>query len=114
MEKVIWYSVQNGGDGSAYPVWMESERLCELDQEFMEEGWGEPCIGSITIESDSDIHFKEEIETAEMTKSSLEKELNSNYMQQYRKEGKYPDWFKRLEEHLSAVNKLIEEKQNEI
>ena len=110
MKKVIWYSVQNGGDGSAYPTWMESEILCMLDQEFMDDGWGEPCVGCIAIESESEIHFKEEIETAETVKERLEKELNYDYMQQYKKEGKYPDWFKRLEEHLAAVDKLIKEK----
>lgn len=110
MEKVIWYSVQNGGDGSAYPAWMESEKLCELDQRFMSEGWGEPCIGSITIESESEIYFKEEIKTAETVKEELEEELNEDYMIQDKEEGKYPDWFKRLEGHLEAVNELISKK----
>lgn len=112
MKKTIWYSVQSGGDGSASPMWMESEELCMLDQRSMEEGWGEPCIGSIIIESESEIYFKEEIETTEMVKEKLEKELNSNYMRKYKEENKYPKWFERerLERHLNAVNKLIEEK----
>lgn len=110
MRKVIWYSVQNCGDGSAYPTWMESEELCELDQRFMDEGWGEPCIGSLTIESDSEIHIDEEIKTAEDVKIELEEELNEDYMVQYKEEGEYPEWTKRLEGHLDAVNKLMKEK----
>lgn len=49
----IWYSVSNGGDGSAYPNWFETERLTEMDQELMHEGWGETCNGSLTVEGDN-------------------------------------------------------------
>lgn len=49
----IWYSVGNGGDGSAYPHWFESERLTEMDQELMPEGWGECCNGYIEIEGEN-------------------------------------------------------------
>ena len=35
---VIYYSVQNGGDGSAYPVFMETERIALMDQDLMLEG----------------------------------------------------------------------------
>ncbi len=55
MRQKIFYSVQNGGDGSAYPEFMESMELADFDQEHMSEGWGESCTGSITIESDSPI-----------------------------------------------------------
>ena len=58
--KTIWYSVHNGGDGSAYPVLMESEELAELDQRHQDEGWGEPCYGSITLESESEIFVVDE------------------------------------------------------
>ena len=72
----IWYSVQNGGDGSAYPKWMESEELCLIDQDYMYEGWGEPCIGCITIESNGPIKILEEIETIDdviaQTKDDME------------------------------------------
>lgn len=53
----VFYSVQNGGDGSAYPKFMESEALCRFDQEHMSEGWGECCIGSLSFESDSPIRI---------------------------------------------------------
>lgn len=58
MEHKIWYSVINGGDGSAYPVFMESEKLCEIDQKYMDEGWGEDCTGCLVVESDSPIIVK--------------------------------------------------------
>jgi len=62
----IWYSVQNCGGGSAYPMLCSSKELAELDQKYMDEGWGEPCVGCITIESDASIiGIKEKVETPE-------------------------------------------------
>ena len=49
MKKIIYYTVSNGGDGSAYPHFYDNEEVCEFDQEHMKEGWGEPCTGSLTI-----------------------------------------------------------------
>lgn len=63
----IWYSVENCGDGSAYPKLMESEELCYLDQRYMDEGWGEDCVGYITIESDAPIIVKDKVITVEQT-----------------------------------------------
>src|ERR1051326_1246973 len=65
METKIYYSVQNMGDGSAYPEFMSSMKLAEYDQDNMDEGWGESCTGSLTIESDSPITVKEGITTPE-------------------------------------------------
>ena len=45
----IYYSIQNGGDGSAYPLFFTREDLTEWDQEHMDDGWGEPCTGEIEI-----------------------------------------------------------------
>lgn len=57
LEKVIvWFSIQNGGDGSAYPKWFLTEEDSEIDQDGMEEGWGEPCNGSAETFVGSDIH----------------------------------------------------------
>jgi hypothetical protein len=53
METIVYYSVQNGGDGSAYPQFMESAELAEWDQEHMDEGWGEACTGSLRIIGDN-------------------------------------------------------------
>jgi len=58
METKFWYSVRNDGDGSAYPVFMESKALCEIDQYFMEEGWGESCIGFKIIVSNEPVTMK--------------------------------------------------------
>jgi hypothetical protein len=61
MELKIYYSVRNGGDGSAYPTFMESLELAEWDQEHMSEGWGESCTGSLILQSDSPITCKTKI-----------------------------------------------------
>lgn len=45
----IYYSVQNCGDGSAYPLFLSTQELADWDQERMDEGWGEPCVGSLEI-----------------------------------------------------------------
>ncbi len=40
---IIYYSIQNGGDGSAYPIFLDSRKLAEWDQDPMcadGEGWG--------------------------------------------------------------------------
>lgn len=65
MRLKLYYSVQNDGDGSAYPKFMESQELVEFDQENMEEGWGESCTGTVTLESDSEIKCLDKIETKE-------------------------------------------------
>jgi hypothetical protein len=65
MELSIFYSVRNGGDGSAYPTFMESMQLAEWDQNHMYEGWGESCTGELKFKSDSDIVSSFEIVTKE-------------------------------------------------
>jgi hypothetical protein len=59
--KKVYYSIRNGGDGSANIILMESEELVDFDQEHIEE-WGEPCCGSIDYIGDivSNIITKEE------------------------------------------------------
>lgn len=102
----LWYSVQNGGDGSAYPVLMESEALCELDQKFLDESWGEPCLGCFRIESESPIKVLEEAETVDSMIAEVEEELAEDYIQEYRKAGEYPEMFVRLDGKLEALKKL--------
>lgn len=65
MNLTIFYSVRNGGDGSAYPTFMESGELADWDQDHMDEGWGEPCTGSFTVSSDSPITCVDKIVTKE-------------------------------------------------
>ena len=55
MKKNLYYSVQNGGDGSAYPKWFTTQELADWHQEHEDEGWGETCTGYITVESDSEM-----------------------------------------------------------
>jgi len=72
MKKVIvWYSIQNGGDGSAYPAWFLTEDDAERDQEDMDEGWGESCTGSVETFEGADIH-KKAIENSEKLKGKHE------------------------------------------
>ncbi len=103
----IWYSVRNGGDGSAYPVWMESEELAELDQKWMDESWGECCNGCLKIESQHDIKVLNMVTVDDQIKE-IEEDLNEDYMKIYKKEGKYPEWVKRLEGYLADLKKLKE------
>lgn len=56
----LYYSVSNGGDGSAYPQWFETRELAEIDQELQSmfgEGWGESCTGEIVIEGSDDMRM---------------------------------------------------------
>lgn len=73
----IWYSIRNGGDGSAFPVLMESRELAELDQEYdlYDEGWAEDCSGWVTIEHEGPITIKDDISTVD----SLIKEIEEDY-----------------------------------
>jgi hypothetical protein len=92
MKKEFYYSVQNGGDGSAYPSFMESMELAEWDQDNMSEGWGESCTGSITVSSDSEM-------SSTNVKTALE-----YYKEKF--EGSYPE-FEEEEERLDFVAKIL-------
>lgn len=103
----LWYSLQNYGDGSAYPKLMESEALCELDQAFLVEGWGEPCHGYFAIASEGPISvMEEEIATVYSEIAEVEEELAQDYMQEYKQTGQFPEWIKRLEDRLAALKTL--------
>ena len=39
MKKRIYYSVNSGGDGSAYPYWFDSQELADWDNDHQYEGW---------------------------------------------------------------------------
>jgi hypothetical protein len=51
MKKTFYYSVSNGGDDSAYPIFFEDKLCADIHQELQDEGWGEDCTGSIDIET---------------------------------------------------------------
>lgn len=57
---IIWYSIHNGGDGSAYNVWFLTEEEANIDQENhnQNEGWAEDCTGHVETFEGSDIHLK--------------------------------------------------------
>jgi hypothetical protein len=79
MKLEIFYSVNDGGDGSAYPHFFESRELAEIDQDFQREvydtGFAESCTGSIVIESDSPMKVVgEKIITAESFLEDIDKE----------------------------------------
>lgn len=105
MKHKIWYSVENCGDGSAYPKFMESEALCEIDQRYMDEGWGESCVGALVVESDSPVTVKALVTVADAIRE-VEEELNEPGMKEYKEEGQYPDWFEMLEGKLVALKVL--------
>ena len=109
METDLWYSVENGGDGSAYPEFMESKELCQIHQHFQIEGWGEECIGHIKIKSDTSIELMGII-TIQEAKKEIEDELSEDYMVKYKNQGEYPEDFIRLEGKLKAINDLADGK----
>jgi hypothetical protein len=86
MKTKIYYSVANGGDGSAYPRFFYDEKCAQIHQDLMEEGWGESCIGSLTI-----THSGTKIELDNcVTKSKyiekLKEELSEDWRSEDRKE----------------------------
>ena len=67
----VYYSVYNGGDGSAYPIFFESEKSSDFHQYLLNEsgsGWGEDCVGVLEIESDGPVKVKEIITDEEYSK----------------------------------------------
>jgi len=72
----IWYSVHDGGDGSAYPRWFETRRLTEMDQELIENGWGECCNGSLKIEGEN-MRVLSHVTTTEEFIERLDRIINS-------------------------------------
>ncbi len=89
----IWYSVSNGGDGSAYPTFFEIERLTEIDQDLMIEGWGEDCNGFIEVEGDN-LKIITKVTTTQDVIESLKYKLNSKY---------YKELWPKIEEYLKEL-----------
>lgn len=55
---IIYYSIQNGGDGSAYPTFFLTEEAATNDQDLMYEGWSEDCSGTIETFVGSSTHLE--------------------------------------------------------
>jgi hypothetical protein len=123
----IWYSIQNGGDGSAYPRWFKTKKLAEMDQEMMDEGWGEPCLGSITFESDSEIRCLAHVDDEDKVIEDLDEIINDKWYSEHAKKRarkhreelrpteikrnitEEDPWGEEVEEKLKSFNELIEE-----
>jgi hypothetical protein len=58
----LYYDVQNGGDGSAYPRFYQTQDEAEIAQNKHNEegeGWGEDCTGSVELKvEDGTVFFK--------------------------------------------------------
>ena len=72
MKIELHYSIENGGDGSAYPRWYASSKLADWHQDHLCEGWGEPCTGSIEVEGDNLICKELETEEGYFTRLLLD------------------------------------------
>lgn len=63
MTTELYYSVENGGDGSATPMFSLSKLLVDIHQELVNMptdhniGWAEDCTGSVVIEHEGEIKF---------------------------------------------------------
>lgn len=58
MEKItIYYACGNGGDGSVYLKWFQTQDAAS-DWEENQYEWGEDCTGSVETFVGSDIHKK--------------------------------------------------------
>lgn len=82
---ILYYSVSNGGDGSATPEFTTSKEVADIHQEIVnfDEGWGEPCTGSIKLTSESEIKVdKNDLINVEEMKERLE-EIAENDGQYY-------------------------------
>lgn len=80
MKKIkLWYSVSNGGDGSAYPHFFLTEDHAYKDQEMMSEGWGEHCTGMVETFEGSNIHVEAKRRSKEMPKRIKAWENDEDY-----------------------------------
>lgn len=95
----LYYSVQNGGDGSAYPQLFESLALCDIDQDFQDEGWAETCSGSFIVESDTPITIISEVTTGEEVLEEIE-ELRE-YAESAEARGRFDDKQVAVQEYIS-------------
>jgi hypothetical protein len=100
---ILYYSVSNGGDGSAYPIFCESEKIAEYHQEIESElrgeGWGESCTGKIALESESPIKVTGcNLLTKEDLIKSLDYYLKGGYRKSQQIMDQAQEMLKRIEE----------------
>ena len=97
----LYYSVSNGGDGSAYPKFSLSKELADIHQEMemvFGEGFAESCTGQITLHSDSPITVAKEDAKWLITKKTLLKDLK------YYLEGSERDTAQKFIDQINAIN----------
>ena len=73
IKTVIWFSVSDGGDGSAYPRWFLTEEDARTHQEKQNEdgeGFTETCIGSIETFEGSDCHRDATINSKDLNENN--------------------------------------------
>jgi hypothetical protein len=61
MKTVIYYSIQDAGDGSAYTIFLETKELAKWDQEQMTDSWAEDCWGELILESEGPVTCEESL-----------------------------------------------------
>jgi len=104
----LYYSVSNGGDGSAYPKFSLSKDLCEIHQEIQSEfyeGWADDCVGEITLHSDSPITISDYNFKYFITKESLIESLDYSLEGGYYKEESVK---KKAQEFVERINTVEE------
>lgn len=104
----LYYSVSNGGDGSAYPKFSLSKDLCEIHQEIQSEfyeGWADDCVGEITLHSDSPITISDYNFKYFITKESLIESLDYLLEGGYYKEVSVK---KKAQEFVERINTVEE------
>lgn len=74
----LYYSVQNGGDGSACPIFFLSKESADKHQEMMSEGWGEPCTGEIDSYEGSTTYMEAIDSEADLLEEIAEYERQEN------------------------------------
>jgi hypothetical protein len=77
----VAYSIENGGDGSAYPSWFLTEEDAETDQELALEGWGKTwwraqalALGTVETFEGSDIHIEAKRNSKELIQRVAERD----------------------------------------
>ena len=85
----IYYYLSNNGDGTGTPMFCDSEELADIMEEFDTEksgmGWGDSCVGSLTIKSTCAV-FPDYDYTLESAITGVKQELkdcsDSEYIQE--------------------------------
>ena len=99
--KEIYYSIQNGGDGSTYLWWFESMALADLDQQYMDEGWAETCVGSVVVQGEGEFEFLNEVRTVDDVIRETKEDL------QYHDPGDI--WYDTLTDKIKDLEKMKNE-----